>query len=382
MELLLFCIKETRYFNYDDRIYEQRKGMPMGSPASPIMADIVMEILLDTTFETLTEKPKILTKYVDDIFVIIKRTEVDNTLKALNSFHSQLKFTVEEEKNYRLPYLDCVVIRKDGNIKIDWYQKPTASGRLINFHSKHPRRTIINTASNFINRVLQISDVEFHKKNKDKIRTILKMNSFPQNTIDNLLIRAVLQPPRSTDNTRQVKIYKPTTYVPGLAERIIHSNIYDKDKYVLAPRSSYTLNKLFSRTKTRIQKEDKPNVVYSIQCNGDKTNICQKVYVGTTMNKLRTRISGHKSDLKAHYRPIEQKTALAAHCALTGHRPNLDDVKILAEEKYYSRRLFQEMLHIIDVPAEKRLNYKRDTERCAQAYRHTIDKFSRRNKIS
>ena len=113
-------------------------------------------------------------------------------------------------------------------------------------------------------------------------------------------------------------------------------------------------------------------MVYKIKCNGDKSDVCQKVYVGTTMNKLKTRISAHKSDQKAHYRPIEQKTALAAHCTLTGHKPNFDDVAILTQEKFYSRRLFKEMLHIIDVPTEKRLNFKRDTEQCAQVYRLEI----------
>lgn len=53
------------------------------------------------------------------------------------------------------------------------------------------------------------------------------------------------------------------------------------------------------------------------------------------------------------------------------------DVDILAEERDYSRRFTLEMLHIMDVPVEKRLNYKTDVAGCPQIYRHTIDKHKR-----
>ncbi|XP_075163276.1 uncharacterized protein LOC142235913 [Haematobia irritans] len=123
IEMLTFCIKDSRYFVYDDKVYEQRKGMPMGSPASPIIADIVMEVLLDSA-----------------------------TLSALNAFDRQIQFTMETEEDNKLPYLDTIILRHRNGIKINWYQKPTATGRLINFNSKHPRRVIMNTATNFIRR--------------------------------------------------------------------------------------------------------------------------------------------------------------------------------------------------------------------------------------
>ncbi|XP_075157514.1 uncharacterized protein LOC142230771 [Haematobia irritans] len=124
IEMLTFCIKDSRYFVYDDKVYEQRKGMPMGSLASPIIADIVMEVLLDSA-----------------------------TLSALNAFDRQIQFTMETEEDNKLPYLDTIILRHRNGIKINWYQKPTATGRLINFNSKHPRRVIMNTATNFIRRL-------------------------------------------------------------------------------------------------------------------------------------------------------------------------------------------------------------------------------------
>ena len=100
---------------------------------------------------------------------------------------NNIKFTKEEEENNVLPYLDTKLIRTNNTIKVNWYQKPTSSGRLINYFSKHPKHIIRNTAYNFIKRVLSISDTIFHDENHKIIRSILIKNSFPHYVINNLL---------------------------------------------------------------------------------------------------------------------------------------------------------------------------------------------------
>lgn len=87
LALTTICIMEKRYFKYDDTIFSQLKGMPMGSLASPVYADIVMEELLTTTLEKLKTKPRLLMKYVDDLFAMTKLNEADNILLELNSYH-------------------------------------------------------------------------------------------------------------------------------------------------------------------------------------------------------------------------------------------------------------------------------------------------------
>ena len=54
LEVVNFCITDNRYFLYSKNIYRQLKGMPMGSAASPVTADIVMENLLDECMDKLT----------------------------------------------------------------------------------------------------------------------------------------------------------------------------------------------------------------------------------------------------------------------------------------------------------------------------------------
>lgn len=322
IDILKFCVEENRYFKYEDKIYVQQRGLPMGSPASPIVADIVMEELLDTCIGKLAIKPKIMTKYVDDLFCIVSEYEVDNILATLNNFHPNIKFTIEKERDFKLSYLDTLIVRKGEKLTVDWYQKPTSSGRIINYHSKHPRSMIMNTARNLIRRVLTISDTEFHKKNKERVKKILVDNNFP-NELTNRLIREYGQKRTCGQTTiEEPKIYKSITYVPRISERLEKSKIFDTKNYKMAHKTFNTLNRLFSKTKDKVDKVDMSNVVYKIPCNGNNQEACNMVYVGTTKNKLKTRLAGHKSDQK--YRDISsQKTGIDVPLCKMKSRPKL-----------------------------------------------------------
>ena len=129
--------------------------------------------------------------------------------------------------------------------------------------------------------------------------------------------------------------------------------------------------------KTKIDTMDKSNVIYQIKCSGNNTTACNKVYIGTTKNKLRTRISGHKSDMKLRNQTSAQKTALAMHCAELNHHPDLERVRVLAGENRYGKRMFLQILNIVNITTTKRINYKSDMDNCAQNYRHLIRKVNR-----
>jgi hypothetical protein len=370
LEIVKFCIVENRYFKYEDTIFSQLKGMPMGSPASPVIADIVMEELLKNTLEKLKTKPRLLTKYVDDLFAITKSNETENILLELNSYHKNIKFTIEKEQNSKLPYLDSTINRVGGKLKLKWYKKPMASGRLINHNSKHPRTMIINTARGCIKRMFDISDKMYHNEIKREVTKILTDNDFPKFLIKKL-IQKYQETPRDNKN-RQLKLYKSLTYVPTLSERFMRSDCYNSAEVQIAHKPFHTLRHLYSNTKSKITALDKNNVIYKIPCSGNITETCDGVYVGTTKLKLKTRLAQHKSDFKLRHQFTTQKTALMTHCANKHHSPNFDATTILQQEQHYAKRYTLEMLHIINTPTQDRLNYKTDTENCAHIYRHLL----------
>ncbi|XP_062714231.1 uncharacterized protein LOC134291004 [Aedes albopictus] len=112
LEIVNFCL-DNSYFMFRSQIYSQKFGTAMGSPLSPILADIVLNKLITTVVQSLDFVILFLKKYVDDFFIVLPRDKVQATLEAFNNYNERLQFTVEEENNGRLPFLDILVIRND-----------------------------------------------------------------------------------------------------------------------------------------------------------------------------------------------------------------------------------------------------------------------------
>ena len=93
--LLDFCLKNT-YFSFQGRFYEQREGVAIGSPISPIVANLFMEDLEVQAIRTSTTPPTLWKRFVDDTFTIIKKNKRGSFLQHLNSIHPNIKFTCEE----------------------------------------------------------------------------------------------------------------------------------------------------------------------------------------------------------------------------------------------------------------------------------------------
>jgi len=155
----------------------------MGSPLSPMVADLIMQHLKSSILSDLSYNPIFYYRYVDDIVLSVPSSQLNNLLKKFNSFHQRLRFTMEIERDNRLNFLDLTIIKQNNFLIFDWFQKPTFSGRFLNFHSHHPFTHKRGTMYSLVDRVLRLSHPNFHQKNFDYIIKILLDNGYPLHLI-------------------------------------------------------------------------------------------------------------------------------------------------------------------------------------------------------
>ena len=95
LKLLEFCLVNT-YFLFNGQFFEQTKGAAMGSPVSPIVANIYMEAFEERALSTALHPPKIWKRYVDDTFVVQLQSQRDEFFHHINQVDTSIKFTMEE----------------------------------------------------------------------------------------------------------------------------------------------------------------------------------------------------------------------------------------------------------------------------------------------
>ena len=124
-ELLGMCLKST-YFSYGGSFYEQKEGAAMGSLVSAVVANLYMEFFEELALETAPTRPRLWKRYVDDTFCILRKGSTEELLHHLNGVRPTIKFTVEQEEDGRLPFLDTLLRRReDGSLDVSIYRKPT-----------------------------------------------------------------------------------------------------------------------------------------------------------------------------------------------------------------------------------------------------------------
>ena len=116
---LLKLVLENCVFTFQDKFFKQLHGAAMGSPCSPVVANIYMEY-----FENLALVPELPVpvkdwkRYVDDVFSIIPKGNQDRMLQYLNSTDPHIKFTIEQPNDPLLRHFSQTPWRRNCSLSI------------------------------------------------------------------------------------------------------------------------------------------------------------------------------------------------------------------------------------------------------------------------
>lgn len=361
LEIVDFCF-DTSYFTFDQDIYLQKDGTAMGNPASPILANLVMNYVVTEVTQKLPFSLPFFYIFVDDSCLAAPADELDFLLTTFNSFHRSLQFTMEVETDGKLCFLDTEVHREtDGSISTNWYSKPSSSGRILNFLSNHPTSNKVGIINGLLYRATKLSSQKFHNENMKKIKTLLRNNNYPTKFVNISINKFNNKTPSLRDNSK--KYYK-FPYIEGLSQQV--KRCFKDMNTELAFYNVKTTKGFFTRLKDPTPTAKQSNLIYHIPCE------CGKSYVGQTKQYLERRIRQHKNDCRNDKRYDAEKTALSKHHFDLQHNFRFQDTTILDNEPNYSKRLISEM---IQIHLHDTINLRTDVRGLSTLYCNLLDKY-------
>ena len=188
----------------------------MGSPVSPVVANIYMEMFEELALRMATHPPRIWRCYVDDTFCVITKTEVEGFLSHFNSLRPTITFTAKEEVDGKLPFLDTLLHHKnDGSLDISVYRKPTHTDRYLNFSSHHPRHVKEGIVSCLFHRARNIAQRENIPVEEDHLRGVLEGNGYPE-----AFVKMASRPHTAREPAEEPRATAFIPYVAGLSEDV------------------------------------------------------------------------------------------------------------------------------------------------------------------
>ena len=112
--LVELCVKYNS-FSFEGKEYRQVHTMTTGSPLSPVMACLFTKSFEKSQTKLIIGAHTRYFRYVDDCLVLLPRGEKTSTLlDAINGLHPNIRFTMVEECDERLPFSDMMLDLNDG----------------------------------------------------------------------------------------------------------------------------------------------------------------------------------------------------------------------------------------------------------------------------
>ena len=224
----------------------------MGSPVSPIVANLYMEHFESIALSTAPSAPSLWFRYVDDTFVLTHEDDVDSLTSHINNIDDHIRFTTEPETQGKLPFLDlCVTALDDTSTKITIYRKPTHTDQYLNFNSHHPlihKRSVVCTLTTRAQ--LYVTTAEDRKAEISHVRNAFRANNYKEWALDVPPARSKKQV-TTTDKTT-TRSTRPTLglpYIQGLSEQL--SRTYKSHGVYLFHKPSNTIRSMLVHPKDK-----------------------------------------------------------------------------------------------------------------------------------
>ena len=263
LDLLEFSLCNT-YFLFQGQYYEQTQGAAMGSPVSPVLANLYMEFFEDRALSTAVNPPRWWKRFVDDTFVILKKDKKEEFLQHINSVDPSIQFTTEEQKeDGSMPFLDILVTpQEDGTLTSKAYRKPTHTYQYLQWDSHHNlacKYSVINTLTHMAKAVC--SNSQLLKEELHHLEGALTKCKYPRWAFQKILRDQESKNKKKERNTPiQKRCHIVVPYTKGLCESYKSiCGTYGVQAYF---RGGNTLKSLLIFPKDKDEMKKQSNIIY------------------------------------------------------------------------------------------------------------------------
>ena len=326
------------YFKFNGSIYKQITGLSMGSPISPLIANIFLN-----KFETsilnncpVNFKTQFYKRYVDDSFLLFKdKQQSKQFFNYINNKHNNIKFTFEGESEQCLPFLDVFVRRTENMFTTSIFRKRTFTGLGTNFFSNLTLKYKTASIHTLINRAYKIcSSYKLFHEEVIFLKTYFAQNCYPARLFNSILKKFLNRQYESTTIVHTVakrKVYVNLPYIGTQTNKMISEirclldQFYPQIHSCFYHKNNYTIGSLFKRYESP-ELLLRSCVVYKYKCH-----CCQQCYIGSTQLQMFRRIAQHKGVSFRTNRPLAKLdfSSIRDHCNNENHSFKVDNFSIV-----------------------------------------------------
>lgn len=324
------------YFQFDQQFYKQTSGLAMGSCLSSIMSDIYMANLEEEIMSNDGFKPKLWIRYVDDVFLIWNggNDSILKFLDTINNLRPTITFTMEEEIDGSIPFLDYRVIRDKDKLITEVYRKPTHTDQYIHFTSNHHHMFKTGTMKCLLNRAQTHSSTNIAKSREiEYLHKVFKMNGYPDSILNRVFLNHKSRNERKEEPLNTISLQ----YVPKISEQI--KRVLEKVNIRTTFKSGTTMKSILMDVKPNNDLQREKAWVYAIECE------CEGVYVGETKRPVSVRIKEHRANWrnkKKNPHDSQVSSLLVEHSLASFHDIEWEKICRIWKEEQWGRRRFKE----------------------------------------
>ena len=255
-------------FCFTKKFYKQLQGAAMGTPVSPVIANIYVEHFQSLAIPTSPTLIKWQFRYVDDVHSATRKDQVNKLQEHLNSIDPHIKVTIELPGTDGPPFLDTLTKPTPNSIESTVYRKPTHRDRYLDYISNHPISAKLSVIHTFIHRAKRSGSPSQSPTRQPLPSTVLSTRQTPRENQQN--------PNPSTGKFIEgARIVIP--YIEGLSEQCRHT--LAKYKVRVFFKGTSTIKSLLMHPKDPIPDAQKTDIIYHWKCPANNSTA---EYIGET----------------------------------------------------------------------------------------------------